>query len=76
MFLNMKPEANIPLLKNAVERLLRAATQKDAGQRENKGNVNFYGIEVDMIYFMIVCEAVALVKSGLLDDLPAQVATT
>lgn len=63
---------NIKALKNAVERLALAMTQKDAGQRPEGSpdkRVNFAGPELDMIQFIILAEAVALVLSGKLDEL-------
>ena len=63
---------NIKALENAVNRLCLAVSQKDAGQRRD-GNVDksvaFAGPELDMIHFVILCEAVALVLSGELDKL-------
>ena len=63
---------NIKALKNAVERLTLALTQKDAGQRPDSNpdkRVNFASPELEMIQFVILCEAVALVLSGKLDGL-------
>ena len=61
---------NIPALKEYVYDLIKATTQKDAGQRGKAGNIPFD--HVDMIMFSIVCEATALVLSGRLDELEAQ----
>lgn len=58
---------NIPALKEYVYDLIKATTQKDAGQRGKAGNIPFD--HVDMIMFSIVCEATALVLSGRLDEL-------
>lgn len=58
---------NIPALKEYVYDLIKAITQKDAGQRGKAGNIPFD--HVDMIMFSIVCEATALVLSGRLDEL-------
>lgn len=58
---------NIPALKEYVYDLIKVTTQKDAGQRGNKDNIDFN--HVDMIMFSIVCEATALVLSGKLDCL-------
>ena len=63
---------NVGALKNAVDRLCLALTQKDGGQRKDSSpdkSVNFAGTELDMIQFTILCEAVALVLSGRLDGL-------
>ena len=63
---------NVGVLKNAVERLCLALTQKDGGQRKDSSpdkSVNFAGPELDMIQLTILCEAVALVLSGRLDGL-------
>ena len=60
-------EANIPALKEYVYDLIKATTQKDAGQRGKAGNIPF--AHVDMIMFSIVCEATALVLSGKLDEI-------
>ena len=65
-------KGNIGALKNAVERLCLALTQKDGGQRKDSNPdkcVNFACPELDMIQFVILCEAVALVLSGRLDGL-------
>ena len=58
---------NIPALKEYVYDLIKATTQRDAGQRGKAGNIPFD--HVDMIMFSIVCEATALVLSGRLDEL-------
>jgi hypothetical protein len=75
MFAHLKKQKpNIKALKNAVERLMLATTQKSAGQRpENNpdNSVNFSSPEIDMIQFIILAEAVALVLSGKLDKLDA-----
>jgi len=63
-------KANIPALKEYVYDLIQATTQKDAGQRGKAQNVPFD--HVDMIMFSIVCEATALVLSGVLDQLEGQ----
>jgi len=65
-------KTNIPALKNAVERLCLAATQKTSGQRKDNNvdnSVNFQSPEIPMIQFIILCEAVTLVLSGVLDKL-------
>lgn len=60
-------KANIPALKGYVYDLIKATTQKDAGQRGTKGNVDW--AELDMVLWSIVIEATALVLSGELDKL-------
>jgi len=60
-------KANVPALRGYVYDLIKAATQKDGGQRGTRGNINFD--ELDMIIWSIVIEAVALVLSGELDAL-------
>ena len=60
-----KQEANITALKNAVYTLIGMTTQKDAGQR---GKGIPFDI-LDMVKWQIICESVALVLSGKLDDL-------
>ena len=65
---------NITALKQAVERLTLATTQKDAGQRKDstpETRVNWQSPEIDMLHFIILAEAVALVLSGKLDELEA-----
>jgi len=74
MLRHLKPgghEPNIKALKQAVNRLCLAATQKDGGNRSGglAKSVNFQGPEIDMLHFIILCEAVALVLSGKLDEL-------
>lgn len=61
---------NIPALKEYVYDLIKATTQKDAGQRGKSENIPFD--HVDMIMFSIVCEATALVLSGKLDELETE----
>lgn len=58
---------NIPAFKDAVYDLIKATTQKDAGQRKTKGNIDWS--ELEMIMINIVIEATALVLSGRLDEL-------
>ena len=63
---------NVGALKNAVDWLCLALTQKDSGQRKDSNpdkSVNFASPELDMIQLTILCEAVALVLSGRLDGL-------
>lgn len=62
-----KHEANIPALKNAVYTLIGMATQKDAGQRKDSKGMPFQIL--DLVKWQIICEAVALVLSGKLDEL-------
>jgi hypothetical protein len=67
MFLMDKGQkANIPVLKGYVYDLIKATTQKDAGQRGTKGNIDW--AELDMVLWSIVVEATALVISGVLDE--------
>jgi hypothetical protein len=66
------PHPNIPGLKNAVERLILATTQKNAGQRKDStpdNSVIWQSSELEMIQWIIVCEAVALYLSGKLDEM-------
>lgn len=58
---------NIPALKEYVYDLIKATTQKDAGQRGKAENIPWS--HLDMVMFSIVCEATALVLSGKLDEL-------
>ena len=63
---------NIKALKNAVERLTLACTQMDGGNRPDSNvdkKINFQGPELQMIQFVIMAEAVALVLSCKLDEL-------
>lgn len=60
-------KANVPALKEYVYDLIQITTQKDAGQRGNRKNIDWK--ELDMIVWSIVCEATALVLSGDLDGL-------
>lgn len=60
-------KSNIPALKEYVYDLIKATTQKDAGQRGKSGNIDWN--HLDMIVWSIVCEATALVLSGDLDKL-------
>jgi transcriptional regulator with AAA-type ATPase domain len=65
-------KANVGALKSAVKRLCLAATQPDAGQRPNttpETRVIWESPEIDMLQFIILCEAVALVLSGKLDEM-------
>lgn len=60
-------KSNVPALKEYVYDLIQITTQKDAGQRGNRKNIDWK--ELDMIVWAIVCEATALVLSGDLDSL-------
>jgi hypothetical protein len=63
---------NVKALKNAVARLTLAAMQKTGGQRPDDTpdkTVNFKSPEIAMAQYVILCEAVALVLSGALDEL-------
>jgi len=63
-----KMEANIPALKNAVNALIELT---EADGTINNSRAQFQGMmaNVDLIKWAIICEATALVRSGLLDDL-------
>lgn len=61
-------KANVQALKEAVYDLIKATTQKDAGQRKGKPK-NFNWDDLDMLFMEIVIEATALVLSGELDKL-------
>ena len=61
-------KTNIAALKENVNDLIKATTQKTAGQRNNKrSDINWE--ELDMTLWSIVIEATALVLSGALDGL-------
>lgn len=67
-------KANIPGLKDAVYDLIKMATQKSAGQKEDGqykyGKVSDLSFaNLDMTLWSIVFEATALVLSGRLDEL-------
>ena len=62
-------KANVPALKEAVYDLIKATTQKDAGQRKDTRRRNFNWDDLDMLFMEIVIEATALVLSGELDKL-------
>lgn len=59
-------EANVPALKDAVYDLIKMTTQKTAGQRAVKKDIDWS--EAGMIMMSIVIEATALVLSGELDE--------
>jgi hypothetical protein len=59
--------ANIPLLKEFVYQWVKATTQKTAGQRKRGKDIDWD--ELPRIKMGILCEAVALVLSGKLDEL-------
>ena len=61
-------KSNIPQLKEYCYQLIQAATQKTAGQRENKPN-DFNWRHLDMLLMSIAIEATALVLSGDLDKI-------
>lgn len=61
-------KANVPLLKELVGQWVQLATQKTAGQRANKSKDIPYE-NMERIKMGILCEAVALVLSGKLDEL-------
>lgn len=58
--------ANIPLLKQLVNQWIQMATQKTAGQR---GGKDLSWDNLERVKMGILCEAVALVLSGKLDEL-------
>lgn len=60
-------KSNIEALKEYVYDLIKMTTQKDAGQRKAKQNINWN--ELDMVMMSIVIEATALVLSGDLDKI-------
>lgn len=63
-----KQNPNVPLLREAVDELCRLLTQKTAGQRKNKPqDIPFESLP--RIKMTILCEATALVLSGVLDKL-------
>ena len=65
-------QENIPALKEAVYRLVKMATQKTAGQKDEfrrRGDIPFEILEP--VLMEIACEATALVLSGRLDGLEA-----
>jgi len=61
--------ANIPLLKELVNQWIQMATQKTAGQR---GGKDLSWDNLERVKMGILCEAVALVLSGKLDELEAE----
>jgi hypothetical protein len=58
--------ANIPALKELVNQWIQMATQKTAGQR---GGKDLSWDNLERVKMGILCEAVALVLSGKLDEL-------
>lgn len=62
MFWKGKQKANLPELKDAVKRLIRMTTQKNAGQRKDATCIDWSAL--DMEFMRIVIEAAAFV----LDD--------
>lgn len=67
MFKKGNQEANIPALKELVGQWIQMATQKTAGQRMKGKDLDWANME--RIKMRILCEAVALVLSGKLDEL-------
>lgn len=59
-------KANVPALKDAVYDLIKMTTQKTAGQRAVKKDIDWS--KVGMTMMSIVIEATALVLSGKLDE--------
>lgn len=62
-------QANIPALEDYVGQLIRATTQKTAGQEKYRKKDDINWQDLDMIMFSIVAEATCLVLSGELDKL-------
>ena len=61
-------KANVKALKNAVYTLIGMSTQKTAGQRsDHPKHISFEVLEI--LKWQIICEAVALVLSGKLDEM-------
>ena len=61
-------QANIPALKELVSQWIQMVTRKTAGQRKDKkGDLSWDNLE--RVKMGILCEAVALVLSGKLDEL-------
>lgn len=69
MFKKGNQEAKIPALKELVGQWIQMATQKTAGQRMKGKDLDWANME--RIKMCILCEAVALVLSGKLDELEA-----
>ena len=63
---NKGKKANIPLLKELVQDWIKMITQKTAGQR---GGKDLSWDNLERVKMGILCEAVALVLSGKLDEL-------
>ena len=55
-------------LKDAVARLIRMTTQKNAGQRGAKDCIDWDGL--DTVMMTIICEATSLCLSGALGEMP------
>jgi hypothetical protein len=63
-----KQKANVKALKNAVYTLIGMSTQKTEGQRsDHPKHITFEVLE--LLKWRIICESVALVLSGKLDEL-------
>ena len=65
-FRNGGQRSNIPALKELVRQWIQLATQKTAGQR---GGKDLTWNNLERIKMGILCEAIALVLSGKLDEL-------
>lgn len=65
-----KPDIEVDreVLKRNVAKLIRIATQKDAGQRGNKNYLNWE--ELDIVLMMIACCSTSLCLSGVFGDMP------
>lgn len=62
-------QADIPLLKELVGQWIQMTTQKTAGQRQCKRPEDLSWDNLERVKMGILCEAVALVLSGKLDEL-------
>ena len=63
-----KTEANISALKNAVETLIKV-TEADGTINNSREQMQGMMNNLDLIKWIIICEATALVRSGLLDTI-------
>ncbi|MDM8204286.1 hypothetical protein QUW03_07875 [Faecalicoccus acidiformans] len=61
-------KANVKALKTAVYTLIGMSTQKTAGQRLDHPKHISFGV-LEILKWKIICEAVALVLSGKLDEM-------
>ena len=63
-----KMEANIPALKNAVYSLIKL-TEADGAINGSREQFQGMMANIDLIKWAIICEATALVRSGVLDEI-------